>query len=373
MILHLVNDEKIINRTIRLFESVAPGKHLFVVFGGKKGFKYVTPSETVISKADFLKRSEKSHFSAIIIHLLNIRKIRFIQKCKFENIPIYWIIWGADLYNKLLEPKGFEMYYRASSCYSSCKIGRWLWSPFKKIQTVCRVNRTIRFVKTKVDYLVTDTTENDYEMFCSYYPEVKKIPWKDFFYYPIDEILGSELINTHVVGKNILIGNSGSLTNNHEYAYKYLSRLEIGERQVIVPLSYSGSKKYKQVVIEKGETIFGKNFLPLTDFLPLDRYNQLMTSAAVAIYANWRQEAIGNIIIALYLGAKVFIAGKNPVFAWAKGHGLIVFELEKINQQDLDAPLSAAQREQNHTILASLYNKERFFSLVKETFELEKL
>lgn len=44
MILHLVNDEKIINRTVRLFESAAPGKHLFVVFASSKRFKYVTPS-----------------------------------------------------------------------------------------------------------------------------------------------------------------------------------------------------------------------------------------------------------------------------------------------------------------------------------------
>lgn len=373
MILHLVNDEKIINRTVRLFESAAPGKHLFVVFGSHKEFKYVAPSASVIDKADFLKFKGREGFSAIVIHLLNTRKIRFIKKYGLENIPVYWIIWGADLYNKLLEPRGFEMYYRDNTCYSSSNLLKKLISPLKKLQTTVRVNKTMDFVRKRINYLVTDTTENDYEKFVQYYPEVKKIPWRDFFYYPIDEILGESLLNAQVTGTNVLLGNSGSLTNNHEYAYRYLSGLKLGDRKLIVPLSYSGSKKYKKVIMERGKVLFDENFCPLTEFLPLAQYNELMTSAAVAIYANWRQEAIGNIIIALYLGAKVFIAGRNPVFAWAKGHGLIVLKLESITQQELDTPLTAEEKANNRRILSALYNRERFFSLVKNTFQLENL
>ncbi len=88
MILHLVNDEKIINRTVRLFESAAPGKHLFVVFASSKRFKYVTPSASVISKADFFKRKDRCVFSSVVIHFLNTRKIRFIKKCGLRNIPV---------------------------------------------------------------------------------------------------------------------------------------------------------------------------------------------------------------------------------------------------------------------------------------------
>lgn len=373
MILHLVNDEKIINRTVRLFESAAPGKHLFVVFASSKRFKYVTPSASVISKADFFKRKDRCVFSSVVIHFLNTRKIRFIKKCGLRNIPVYWIIWGADLYNKLLEPQGFEMYYRSEASYGSCGILRTLFVPFQKMRTAIRVNKTIKFVRNRVNYLVTDTTENDYEKFIQYYPEMKKIPWRDFFYYPIDEILGETLVNAQVAGDNILMGNSGSLTNNHEYAYEYLSGLNLGNRKLIVPLSYSGSKNYKKIVIERGKNLFGENFCPLTDFLPLAEYNELMTSAAVAIYANWRQEAIGNIIIALYLGAKVFISGRNPVFAWAQGHDLIVSELEGLTQRELDTPLTAEEKLHNRRILAELYNKERFSDLVKDTFQLVDL
>ena len=373
MILHLVNDEKIINRTVRLFESAAPGKHLFVVFSSHKKFKHVSSAASVINKTDFFKYKDQHCFSAIVIHLLNTRKISFIKKHRLNHIPVYWIIWGADLYNKLLEPKGFEMYYRDNTYSSPSHILKLFISPLKKLQTKLRVNQTMAFVRKRINYLVTDTTENDYEKFVQYYPEVKKIPWRDFFYYPIDEILGESLLNAQVTGENILLGNSGSLTNNHKYAYQYLYKLKLGNRKVIVPLSYSGNKKYKKEIMTRGKDLFGENFCPLIDFLPLPQYNELMTSAAVAIYANWRQEAIGNIIIALYLGAKVFIAGRNPVFAWAKGHGLIVFELETITQQELDTPLTADEKVSNRHILSTLYNKKRFFSLVKNTFQLENL
>ena len=67
-----------------------------------------------------------------------------------------------------------------------------------------------------------------------YYPELQSKPWKDFFYYPLDIILGKELMNSEVCGNSIMIGNSASGTNNHEYVMRILSKLDIGLRRVIV-------------------------------------------------------------------------------------------------------------------------------------------
>lgn len=59
-----------------------------------------------------------------------------------------------------------------------------------------------------------------------YYPKLKHIPWKEFFYYPIDSVLWR--INAKWVdGNNIQIGNSASITNNHEYAMRPLSKLNL--------------------------------------------------------------------------------------------------------------------------------------------------
>ena len=81
-------------------------------------------------------------------------------------------------------------------------------------------------------------------------------------------------------------------------------------------MSYSGKKGYVDHVLQSGRLLLGENFSPLLDFMPLDEYNRLQSDVSVALFGNWRQEAIGNIIVALYLGAKVFLSHVNPVYEW---------------------------------------------------------
>lgn len=367
MFLHLVNDEKIINRTIDLFEEVFPGDNLFVVVSGRTRYRHVKSCRCVLSQSDFWARRDEFKITSVLIHLLNLRKIHFVNKLGLGKVPVYWIIWGADLYNKLLMPKGYELFDPEGTYCRRRKLWSALYSPIAFFQNKQRVNKTIGFIQNRVDYLVTDTTENDYDVLLHYFPELKGKPWRDFFYYPIDQILG-DMIEATVQGNNIMIGNSGSLTNNHEYAMRHLTSMEINDREVIVPLSYSGKKKYLQSVIREGKSLLGDRFRPLLCFMPLSEYNKLLTSVNVAIYGNWRQEAIGNIIITLYLGAKVFISNRNPILEWARNHGLRIFELETMTQEEIDVPLSPEEKLENRTILLNLYNKKRLFELIKSTF-----
>lgn len=365
MKLHLVNDEKIINRTIDVFEEVFPGENLFVVTNRTSSFKWVRKGQNVLSRTEFLQHRHEYLFSEIYIHLLNKRKMDIIKKMDVRDVTVYWIIWGLDLYNKLLSPKGFRMIDPTSSYYRKKYWQTLLWKPFNQWKQRRNAEKTVRFIAQKVDYIVTDTTENDYQYLVRYYPWMKMKPWKDFFYYPLDVILGQELMASEVRGNSIMIGNSASGTNNHEYVMRILSQFEIGSRSVVVPLSYSGRKGYVDSVVKSGEKLLGKNFVPLLDFMPLAEYNNLQMDISVALFGNWRQEAIGNIIVALYLGAKVFLSSLNPVYQWAQSHGLVVFELEKLSQQDLDTPLPIEERQKNRQILLSLYTKDRMYKLIK--------
>ena len=370
MILHLVHDEKIINRTIDIFEKVAPDENLFVVFT-RHELKFVKPHKNVITFKEYKNYKGVKEFSSVIIHYLNSRKIRFVQDNIKNDIPIYWIIWGNDLYNKLLYPKGFELWDKESTYYKKTKKSL-ISTQLEKIITKIKIRKIESFVSKRISSIVTDTTEIDYTMLVSYYPKLKNIPWMDFFYYPIELILGQGMMQKWVEGNDIQIGNSASITNNHEYAMRFLSKVDLQERKVVAPLSYSGTKEYKETVKKVGRASFGENFIALEDFLPLEKYNQLMTSFGVAIYGNWRQEAIGNILISLYLGAKVFLPNVNPMMQWAKQHNLVVFELESISQHEIDTPLDEESRIQNRSIILKLYNLERLKSLIASNFLLEK-
>ena len=359
MKLHLVNDEKIINRTIDEFEEVFPGENLWVVTNRRKDFKLVKARTNVIGRDAFCKRHATAHYDEIYIHLLNPRKIKILSEIDTAGSRIYWIIWGLDLYNKLLVPKGFRLYRPGNSGRR-----RRIANLFKNLGQKFEARQTARFISRYVDFIVTDTTENDYNYLVQYYPEFSGKQWKDFFYYPIDSILNRELISSAVCGTDIMIGNSASATNNHEYVLDILSRLDTRGRHIVVPLSYSGKKEYVKAIVTKGEKLFGRNFIPLLDFLPLEKYNRQQRCASVALFGNLRQEAIGNIIIALYLGAKVFLIKSNPVYEWAISHGLSVGNLESMTQEELDTPLGEYEKRHNREILTSLYTRDRMHRLI---------
>lgn len=363
MILHLVHDEKIINRTIDVFNSVYPGENIFVVFTKKK-FKLVNKTDCVLTVDEFARNYSQIDYSSVVIHYLSSDKIKFVHKYFTISTPVYWIVWGAELYNNMLAYYGFKLYDKESSYFKRPKLP--LLKKVKRyIKERSKAARFRKFIFKRVNFMVSDV-EGDFEKLVEHLPEMSSKIRKDFIYYPVDTILGKDLIDKSVEGNNIQIGNSASLSNNHEYVMRHLKGLQLGDRSVYVPLSYAGNDENTACVIRTGKELFGSNFKPMTEFLPLGEYTNLMVSFGVALYGNWRQEAVGNILISLYLGAKVFLPACNPVLEWARRRNLIVFELEKITQEELDQPLTDELRQRNREIILSLYNNERMSSLIRE-------
>lgn len=397
MILHFVNDEKVINRTVEMFEAVYPGQNIFVVSNKlRHPFKYVAGRPFVFSRSEFFKNDcFKDLFTGtdggkIIIHLLNKRKINLLECMRLKHlkrsgVKIYWIIWGLDLYNNLLEPAGYKIYDTDSFSGLRGSAGN-IFAFIGKLNRKISARKILRFVQGFVDYIVTDSTENDYDYLVKYYPSLKAKPRKDFFYYPIDVILGDDLTRRLLRpdneersednvcssngscsnGGNIIIGNSGSASNNHLYAMSKIAGLNLGTRKVYVPLSYSCLKRYKTCVLAGGRSMLGDRFCPLLDFIPLEEYNKLQLSIGAALYGNWRQEAVGNILVFLFMGAKVFLCRRSPVYEWALSHELKVFELEGITQEQLDTPLPVSDKISNREIVKNLFTKERLLQLIKE-------
>ncbi len=404
MILHLANDEKIIGRTIEIFEEVYPFGNLWVITNRscKKDLSTIQPTpkteHLLLGHKEFLK-DIKGNISAVVercgestglsenslpgnglsgsrvnilIHLLNPRKINIVRQIQKAlpatcNVKIYWIIWGLDLYNKLLAPAGFEM-FTSDNVYSG--LFDKSFGAFNRIGAAKEAKSTVKFIEKSVDYIVTDTTESDYSQLVKYYPQLAAKPWKDFFYYPIDTILGElyyRPLPDNSCKETVMVGNSASRTNNHKYLLALLSQFDLRGKKVVVPLSYSGRARYVNEVVAYGKKEV-EGFVPLMKFMPLDEYNRLQSSTAVALFGNLRQEAIGNIMIALYMGAKVFLFESNPVYEWAATHNLKVYPMSALSQVELDTLLPAEDAEHNRSVLRELYSKRRMMQLIKELF-----
>lgn len=352
MLLHLFDDEKVVNRAIALFEKALPGQNVYICF--------IDDTAHLVKAADNLyfykegngfQRDKLSGVDKIIIHFLSYKKIKFINTYFPQFIPCYWNIWGADLYNSILEYRGYPVYYEP----------RFLGYRFfvRKILCHLKVSTPIQkvvlnFIKERVTYFVSNADYGIAKQYIGNY--INGVQVTGFRYYPIDVILG-ELTEKTAKGNVLLLGNSASFTNNHSYAFKYLSGLDLKDKKVVVPVSYGGSPKYINHILKQGYKKWGQSFIPLQKFLPLDEYNQLMTTAEICVFSSWRQEAFGNIVVALYLGAKVFLSEKSSLVRYFASIGVVVYILEQIKQEDIDSPLPEGIKNSNRKILFELLNE----------------
>jgi len=377
MILHIAYDEKVINRCIENFEEVFPHNNKFLIICKNDNPQHVIhplATHTKYNKPDFWAEvGDINQYSAVVIHYLGLESADFVNKINHRNI--YWIEWGGDLYNHLLYARGFEL-------YSDNKI-KWRYNnkilhyifPFRIYNLLSKRNnrricRNVISAIYKMKYFVPDSMYDEYELILKYYPEFCHLEYKDFFYYPIDEVISKDIINSRCHGNNIIIGNSASLSANHLAVFESLSKTEIGEKKIIVPLSY-GNMEYANSVDNIGRIIFGGNFCAIRHFMSLSDYNKLLLSAEIFIYGNWRQEAVGNILTALYLGGKVVLFEKNPLFKFYKRMGIKIYGMSQLTTKFLDERIDKRDVENNRTILQRMYSKERLHELIRTGFKNE--
>lgn len=365
MILHLGDDEKVTNRAFASFEHAFPNKNYIICFSSNKTNHISIKENITFYKLGDNINIDFSKVQKVVIHFLSLEKINFCNKY-IKSIPIYWIVWGADIYNFLLASKGYKLF----SLNTIRALGKtflgycisWIWyriTDYKKVT---------KFINEQVDYIAAD--KGDFQLLQKKIHIADRIKQFDFYYYPIDDILGKDLINKEVLphSKNILCGNSASFTNNHIDILKKIKLLKEDDYSIIMPLSYGGNKNYIKKVIEKGQKIYGTKFKPLTEFLPLDEYNKILQSSTICVFANWRQEAVGNIVIALYLGAKVYLSCNNPLLKSLIQANCKVFVFENETKEGFNRPLSIQEKQQNRKIMIEYFNSQRLYQLIEQWF-----
>ena len=92
-----------------------------------------------------------------------------------------------------------------------------------------------------------------------------------------------------------------------------LSKFSNENIEVVAPLTY-GDEKYIHSVIQHGSDLLGNKFMPLTQLMTPVEYNKYLSTIDVVILNHRRQQGFGNIVIALYFGAKIFI--RREVSTW---------------------------------------------------------
>lgn len=368
MILHLIHDDKVLPRMIAQFEEVCPGNNIYLCViraCDSNNLRFLQDNPYVVrSDSEEVGSIPWNNIDKICIHYLSFSKIKYFLRLLYKHhlvkCKVIWIIWGGDIYD-ILERRGFNQYSADNSFLSirtSDRSGDWgfksvLRSISSRIRTCITDLALSLFIDKRVDYIVC--TEEEYDLFTRYLRFSKCADLLKYNYYPIEDTLGS-LVDKKISGDSIIVGNSASESNNHEYILGFIDNLELGERILYVPLSYGDDIKYISIIEEKFKRI--SNTVILRKFLPLEEYHNLLINCSTFVYGNFRQEAWGNILVALYLGGKVYISENSILSKSLIKAGYKIFITEHI-KETFHIELTEEEKDNNRRIAMDSCSREQ--------------
>jgi dTDP-N-acetylfucosamine:lipid II N-acetylfucosaminyltransferase len=375
-ILHIASDEKFIDAANYIFEKAFPQSNDFIIthprFNRKLTFVKKGENIEILYYGRNLVRvltERVQKYNCIILHGITELNSTVFLASKVKN-KFIGIFWGAELYTQ----ENFPEKSLVGELTASIKLNE----PDKLKERIKKI--ISQFIYNK-PLIIKDATKSaayelvyfgvPYEEEFDFLKEKKLISANcrliPFTYYPLEFIMrGNDL--SIITGNDIFLGNSASFTNNHLEAFQILKQMNIGNRKIVVPLSY-GNSLYAEYIQKEGSKLFNAGFKPLRTFMPLNEYTRELQSCGITIMNHFRQQAVGNILTMLWLGSKVYLNESNTVFHFLRRIGVKIFSIEKdLTKENPYAlsNLSKNEMEQNRLILKKTISEENIIKFLKE-------
>lgn len=373
-VVHCITDEKFIRSIYQTFEYLQDrcnSRYVHITENVKKQCRYLGDYEKVefCNISQFQTELASGCCDVVVLHNLQSVPLDFISQIP-KDIKLVWFAWGFDIYGCM----GSKPLVPIPNLIQP-ETKRLLWSSFdKQLKEKAKVlykvtrNRELKKAVARVDYF-SGIIPEEYDMMCSVpFFHAKQV---DFRYSsPLANISLSMLDDEKPVGgMDIMIGNSGDITNNHADIFNKLKKIELGERRIYVPLSYGEDKKYMSKIKSIGNDLWGDRFVALDDYVPYDEYRRIIGSCGFRIFGHERQQALGNIIMAFRDGCKVFLSDGSALYRHFVNMGVKVFTIQNdINPDCLSDLLNDKETYENRkkTIEYSQTSaqKERLYKLI---------
>lgn len=316
---------------------------------------------------DLSKSEDINRFDIIILHSLRHEDCLFLIGNKI-NVPIIWFFWGAEFFNEgkfyntflLNKTKEFRR-----KVFFHLSIFRGLKQLVKETMpwliSLSKANRDKLDALKNIDYIIP-VVPGDYDLLRNTF-DFRAKPFHLNYVNPLVELSLLKNVN----GRNILLGNSSSYTNNHFDAIDELARIDLGDRKVIIPLSY-GDKLLAGYIADYALVKLGENrVIILREFMSFSDYNDLLLSCEIVIMNHKRQQAVGNIVQSLLNGAHVYLRSESTVYQYLKDCGFRISAFNNgsnlfgLSLEDVHLNRGLAQKifgpELQHQKLQSLFNQ----------------
>lgn len=371
--LHIFNDEKFTNLIVDQFIATEVPNQTFVLIQevGITKMNYPVrpdlPVKIIQRKSDAYNELISSLYKhkSIFIHYLCDLKMEFIEKAPLD-IRIVWMCWGQDIHKLVIAksylPETKFLLWKNKKYSDFC----WEYTLFIR-QLKFPFSRKGKLLK-RIDYCCPVIKEDLTLIRKRLKLDIQYIP---FHYSTLEDILGDQ-IGSVSQGNNILVGNSGSYASNHLDAFKKLGEFNLEKRQVVVPLSY-GDEIYAKQIRDIGYNLFSDYFFPIMDFLTIDKYNKILSGCSVAIFNHLRQHALANILVCLWLGLRVYMNNKSPLYNNLKELGLNIYSIKE--DLRLENPLALGNMlrtdvDKNKLILFKEFGRMNTINLTKQIFKI---
>ncbi|MBE0472451.1 MAG: TDP-N-acetylfucosamine:lipid II N-acetylfucosaminyltransferase [Methyloprofundus sp.] len=367
-ILHITTDSKFISHALTTFENVYPGQNTVWMFAnGHDG--HVSKNHRDLEfvffdtfKPSFLKKLKG--FDLVVIHGFDLFKYPFVALAP-AGVKFAWLGWGYDYYDYIYANPDDLLLVETLALKNKCsqKSLKQSIHPVKLFKKIARRAIEVLFRKRALKRIgsISPVLKKDYELLKSaglLKPLPDFVPWN---YGSLEESLIKNFIGQRVSGNKVLVGNSASFTNNHLEVFDLLKSVKDKselELDIISPLSY-GDDCCLNAVKQKGVDCFGERFQAVTGFMPIDEYVSLLKQCGYALMNHKRQQAVGNIVIMLYLGARVFLREENPTYQMLKNEGAVINTVDELVAQPglLKTPLMENEITNNIEVLYRHWSK----------------
>lgn len=359
MILHLCIESLFNDLIVSQFELVSPGENKYIVIS-KDGVIRLNLNENVelVTRERFLELC--GDYSLVWVHSLGYENL---WACSFlTNHIVMWSSWGGDLKGKhdflqekaILEPVTYKKYF---SFKEKVKL---FMKQFSLIQEVYLLfNNT-----PKQEFVLREKAYKNVSYISTVLPSEKKllgeipeleVGYKWFNYAFLEGIVKGYYKKKVKLSKGIIVGHSSVPSLNHLDVFKEIKRLGITQ-DIFSPVSY-GDPKYKKFVIKEGLKILD-NIEFQTELISIDNYLKKLTNYHVLILNTKNQQAVGNLLTAVYIGMKVFLQREGLLYEFCKDVGLTVFSLEELSQKEVDEFLPSEIIELNRERLEEFFGEE---------------
>lgn len=355
-IVHLAQDEKFLPLARSMFEEAFPGVNRFVVCQ-RPGHPptFLMPDAQVRYRHPLFFRlpwlmPELWDADMVVIHAMTKHHARALRGVRRSSLVV-WIGYGHDYLGLLSQYIGDLWFAKTEALLNQLSI---------RERQIGNLLMHITSVAQRVNVFSVNPSES--AMVREALPQLRATH-HSLPSYTVEDVFahGPPLMD----GPDVLLGQSASPHNNHLEAFDLLlDHLPTGAR-LIVPLSYV-SKRYADHIEQVGRTLFGERFIALRDWMPIADYQQQISRCGFVVMNHRVQMAVGNIVSALYKGAKVFMQPANPLFGFFTDLGVTVFDIGELSNAPATAwqPLSAELQQRNRAAMVGRYGRAQVVSRI---------